>query len=215
MLNQQIAALRKDYIQASLNEEDVAPSPFSQFDKWWKDAEKSEIDEMNAMTLTTSTVDGRPSARIVLLKSYDEEGFMFFTNYESRKGQELAENPHVCLLFFWKELERQVRIEGTVSKASAVESDQYYNSRPLGNRIGAIASPQSKVIPDRRFLEQQVERVTNEFKDKEPVRPEYWGGYIVRPTLIEFWQGRSSRLHDRIVYTITPEGNWTIARLAP
>lgn len=215
MLNQQIAALRKDYIQASLNEEDVAPSPFSQFDKWWKDAEKSEIDEMNAMTLTTSTVDGRPSARIVLLKSYDEEGFMFFTNYESRKGQELAENPHVCLLFFWKELERQVRIEGTVSKASAAESDQYYNSRPLGSRIGAIASPQSKVIPDRLFLEQQVERVTNEFKDKEPVRPEYWGGYIVRPTLIEFWQGRSSRLHDRIVYTITPEGNWTIARLAP
>ncbi|GEP93064.1 Pyridoxamine 5'-phosphate oxidase [Chitinophaga terrae (ex Kim and Jung 2007)] len=215
MLNQQIAALRKDYIQASLNEEDVAPSPFSQFDKWWKDAEKSEIDEMNAMTLTTSTVDGRPSARIVLLKSYDEEGFMFFTNYESRKGQELAENPHVCLLFFWKELERQVRIEGTVSKASAAESDQYYNSRPLGSRIGAIASPQSKVIPDRLFLEQQVERVTNEFKDREPVRPEYWGGYIVRPTLIEFWQGRSSRLHDRIVYTITPEGNWTIARLAP
>lgn len=215
MLNQQIAALRKDYIQASLNEEDVAPSPFSQFDKWWKDAEKSEIDEMNAMTLTTSTVDGRPSARIVLLKSYDEEGFMFFTNYESRKGQELAENPHVCLLFFWKELERQVRIEGTVSKASAAESDQYYNSRPLGSRIGAIASPQSKVIPDRLFLEQQVERVTNEFKDREPVRPEYWGGYIVRPTLLEFWQGRSSRLHDRIVYTITPEGNWTIARLAP
>lgn len=215
MLNQQIAALRKDYIQASLNEGDVAPSPFSQFDKWWKDAEKSEIDEMNAMTLTTSTVDGRPSARIVLLKSYDEEGFMFFTNYESRKGQELAENPHVCLLFFWKELERQVRIEGTVSKASAAESDQYYNSRPLGSRIGAIASPQSKVIPDRHFLEQQVERVTNEFKDREPVRPEYWGGYIVRPTLIEFWQGRSSRLHDRIVYTITPEGNWTIARLAP
>ncbi|RFS23548.1 pyridoxamine 5'-phosphate oxidase [Chitinophaga silvatica] len=215
MLNQQIAALRTDYMQASLNESDVATTPLGQFDRWWKDAEKSEIDELNAMTLATSTPAGHPTARIVLLKSFDEEGFMFFTNYESRKGLELAVNPNVCLLFFWKELERQVRIEGTVSKAPAAISNEYYDSRPIGSRIGAIASPQSKVIPNREFLEEQVTRITETYKDNTPVRPDYWGGYIVKPQAVEFWQGRSSRLHDRILYTITPEGNWRIERLAP
>ena len=215
MLNQQIAAIRTDYMQASLEESDVAATPLAQFGKWWDDAEKSEIVEMNAMTLATSTANGHPSARIVLLKSFDEEGFMFFTNYESRKGQELAVNPHVSLLFFWKELERQVRIEGTVSKVAADISSEYYNSRPIGSRIGAIASPQSKVIPDRHFLEEQVARIGETYKEKAPVRPDYWGGYIVKPQLVEFWQGRSSRLHDRIVYIITPEGNWKIERLAP
>lgn len=215
MLNQKIADLRKDYKLASLDESEVAPYPLSQFGKWWQDAIHSEIEEPNAMTLATSTPDGRPSARIVLLKSFDEEGFLFFTNYESRKGQELAANPHVTLLFFWRELERQVRIEGTVSKAPMAVSNEYYNSRPLGSRIGAIASPQSKVIPDRSFLEEQVDQVASKYKEEAPQRPDYWGGYLVKPQVIEFWQGRSSRLHDRILYTLTAEGSWKIERLAP
>ncbi|WP_211092251.1 pyridoxamine 5'-phosphate oxidase [Chitinophaga eiseniae] len=215
MLNQKIADLRKDYKLASLDESEVAPYPLSQFGKWWQDAIHSEIEEPNAMTLATSTPDGHPSARIVLLKSFDEEGFLFFTNYESRKGQELAANPHVTLLFFWRELERQVRIEGTVSKAPMAVSNEYYNSRPLGSRIGAIASPQSKVIPDRSFLEEQVDQVASKYKQEAPQRPDYWGGYLVKPQVIEFWQGRSSRLHDRILYTLTAEGSWKIERLAP
>jgi pyridoxamine 5'-phosphate oxidase len=215
MLNQKIADLRKDYKLASLDESEVAAHPLPQFEKWWQDAVNSEIDEANAMTLATSTPDGRPSARIVLLKSFDENGFLFFTNYESRKGQELAENPQVTLLFFWRELQRQVRIEGTVSKAPASISNEYYNSRPLGSRIGAIASPQSKVIPGRSFLEEQVALVSGKYKQEEPQRPDYWGGYVVKPQAVEFWQGRSSRLHDRILYTLTPGGTWEIARLAP
>ncbi|TWF44539.1 pyridoxamine 5'-phosphate oxidase [Chitinophaga polysaccharea] len=215
MLNQKIADLRKDYRLASLDESEVASYPLSQFDKWWKDAIHSEIEEPNAMTLATSTPDGHPSARIVLLKSFDEEGFLFFTNYESRKGQELAANPHVTLLFFWRELERQIRIEGTVSKAPMAVSNEYYNSRPLGSRIGAIASPQSKVIPDRSFLEEQVDQVASKYKQEDPQRPDYWGGYLVKPQVIEFWQGRSNRLHDRILYTLTTEGSWKIERLAP
>jgi pyridoxamine 5'-phosphate oxidase len=197
MLNQKVADLRKDYRLASLDESDVAPHPLLQFEKWWQDATSSEIDEPNAMTLATSTPDGHPSARIVLLKSFDKEGFLFFTNYESRKGQELAQNPHVTLLFFWRELERQVRIEGTVMKAPVNISNEYYNSRPLSSRIGAIASPQSKVIPDRSFLEEQVDQVAMKYKQETPERPDYWGGYVVMPRVIEFWQGRSSRLHDR------------------
>lgn len=215
MLNQKIADLRKDYKLASLDESEVADYPLPQFKKWWQDAVNSEIDEANAMTLATSTPDGRPSARIVLLKSFDEDGFLFFTNYESRKGQELAENPHVTLLFFWRELQRQVRIEGTVSKAPASVSNEYYNSRPLGSRIGAIASPQSKLIPGRSFLEEQVARVSGKYKQEAPQRPDYWGGYVVKPQAVEFWQGRSSRLHDRILYSLTPAGTWKIARLAP
>ncbi|MCW3462272.1 pyridoxamine 5'-phosphate oxidase [Chitinophaga nivalis] len=215
MLNQKVADLRKDYIMASLDESDVASDPLQQFGKWWQDAISGEIDEANAMTLATSTPDGRPSARIVLLKSFDEEGFLFFTNYESRKGQELALNPHVTLLFFWRELERQVRIEGTVSKASAGISNEYYNSRPIGSRVGAIASPQSKVIPDRSFLEQQVSLVAAKYETAVPERPDYWGGYVVKPAVVEFWQGRSSRLHDRILYTLTAAGDWNIERLAP
>ncbi|MBO9731927.1 MAG: pyridoxamine 5'-phosphate oxidase [Chitinophaga sp.] len=215
MLNQKIADLRKDYKLASLDESDIAPYPLAQFGKWWQEAIDSEIDESNAMTLATSTPDGRPSARIVLLKSFDEEGFLFFTNYESRKGQELAQNPHVTLLFFWRELERQVRIEGTVSKAPASISNEYYNTRPLGSRIGAIASPQSKVIPGRSFLDEQVDQVAAKYAHTAPQRPDYWGGYIVKPQAIEFWQGRSSRLHDRILYSLAPDGSWTTARLAP
>lgn len=215
MLNQKIADLRKDYQLASLDESEVAPYPLPQFGKWWDDAMNSEIDEANAMTLATSTPDGRPSARIVLLKSFDDDGFLFFTNYESRKGQELAQNPHVTLLFFWRELQRQVRIEGTVSKAPVSVSNEYYDSRPVGSRIGAIASPQSKVIPGRSFLEEQVGQVAAKYQQEAPQRPDYWGGYVMKPQAMEFWQGRSSRLHDRILYTLQPEGSWKIERLAP
>jgi pyridoxamine 5'-phosphate oxidase len=215
MLNQKIADLRKDYQLASLDEKEVAVDPFQQFEQWWQQATSGELDEPNAMTLATSTDTGHPSARIVLLKSFDEEGFVFFTNYESRKAQEMAANPHVSLLFFWRELQRQVRIDGTVSKVSPEISTEYYNSRPLGSRIGAIASPQSMVIADRSFLEEQVKIVAEKYVLQAPPRPEYWGGYVVKPTAVEFWQGRSSRLHDRILYSLTGEGAWTTARLAP
>ncbi|MBV7528829.1 pyridoxamine 5'-phosphate oxidase [Chitinophaga sp. sic0106] len=215
MLNQKIADLRKDYIMASLDEHDVAKAPLQQFSRWWNDATTGEVEEANAMTLATSTPDGHPSARIVLLKSFDEEGFLFFTNYDSQKGEEMAANPNVSLLFFWRELERQVRIVGTVSKAPAAVSDAYYNSRPEGSRIGAIASPQSRVISDRSVLEGEVARLMEKYAGNTPVRPEYWGGYVVKPTVLEFWQGRSSRLHDRIRYTLQADNSWKIERLAP
>ena len=215
MINQKIADLRQDYRRSTLSEQDVAADPLQQFGRWWQDAIQSELEEPNAMTLATSTPEGRPSARIVLLKSYDEEGFLFFTNYESRKGHEMAANPYVTLLFFWKELERQVRIEGTVSKALPEVSDAYFNSRPLGSRIGAIASPQSEVIPGRGFLEGRVKTLETEVEKAVPQRPEHWGGYVVKPELVEFWQGRSSRLHDRLRYTLEAGHRWKIERLAP
>lgn len=211
MINQKIADLRLDYKLATLNEQDVATDPVQQFERWWLEVIQSSLEEPNAMTLATSTPDGKPSARIVLLKSFDENGFLFFTNYESRKGHELAANPQVTLLFFWKELERQVRIEGTVSKAEAGISDEYFRSRPVGSQMGAIASPQSQVIPGRAFLEDKVKALEGQTLQ----RPEYWGGYLVKPLQVEFWQGRSSRLHDRLLYTLGEDGNWGIGRLAP
>jgi pyridoxamine 5'-phosphate oxidase len=214
MLNKQVADLRKDYRLASLDEQDVSTDPLAQFEHWWKDATTSEVDEANAMTLATSTPDGYPSARIVLLKSFDADGFVFFTNYESRKGQEMAANPKVSLLFFWRELERQIRIDGVVSKVSAEMSDEYYNSRPPGSRLSAIVSPQSRVVPHRSFLEEQVKILAEKYVLSAPERPEYWGGYVVKPVKMEFWQGRSNRLHDRLLYT--QEGSeWKIDRLAP
>jgi pyridoxamine 5'-phosphate oxidase len=215
MFNKEVAALRKDYRLASLDETEVEKHPLQQFEKWWHDATSSQIEEPNAMTLATSTPEGRPSSRIVLLKSFDKDGFTFFTNYESRKGREMETNPQVSLLFFWKELERQVRIDGVVSKAAADVSNEYYNSRPMGSRIGAIASPQSRVIPHRNFLEEQVNIIAAKYVLDAPVRPAYWGGYVVKPLLVEFWQGRSNRLHDRIQYTLTENGEWKIERLAP
>jgi pyridoxamine 5'-phosphate oxidase len=209
-----IAAIRRDYSLRTLGENDVAKDPFLQFSKWWDEALASEIEEVNAMTLATATKTGLPSARIVLLKSFDENGFVFFTNYTSRKGSQLESNPQAALVFFWKELERQVRIEGTVEKTEAEESDTYFLSRPAGSRLGAWASPQSKVIADRRQLEENVARYTREFGADIP-RPAFWGGYLVRPSGIEFWQGRSNRLHDRIHYRKTEDGNWVIERLAP
>jgi pyridoxamine 5'-phosphate oxidase len=209
-----LADIRTDYKLHSLDEADVAADPFVQFGKWWEDAVNSKIEEINAMTLATATADGIPSARIVLLKGFDERGFVFYTNYDSHKGRELAANNRAALVFFWKELERQVRIEGTVVKTSAEESKEYFDSRPAGSRIGALASPQSKIISNRAALDTKYSEMQAAYQHKEIPLPSYWGGYIVQPNLFEFWQGRSSRLHDRIQYQLT-DGAWKIARLAP
>lgn len=213
-MNKNIADIRKDYSLHSLDEHDVATNAIEQFVRWWNEAVSSEVAEVNAMTLATATKEGKPSARIVLLKDFNENGFVFFTNYESNKGKILAENPYAALTFFWKEIERQVRIEGTVEKVDAAESDAYFFSRPEGSRIGAWASPQSSVIENRTVLEKNVAFYTNEFKNSI-TRPPHWGGYRVIPLKIEFWQGRRSRLHDRILYTKTAEGSWKAERLAP
>ncbi len=210
-----IADIRKDYKLKELLETEVASDPFAQFAVWWQEATASEIDEVNAMTLATATNDGLPDARIVLLKGFDEKGFVFYTNYESAKGKALAANPNACLVFFWKELERQVRIYGTVEKVSAEMSDAYFNSRPLGSRIGALVSNQSNVIENRTVLEQKTEQLTKLAETEQITRPDHWGGYIVIPNSIEFWQGRSSRLHDRLKYTKQKQNNWRIERLAP
>ncbi|MFM2361154.1 MAG: hypothetical protein RLZZ316_56 [Bacteroidota bacterium] len=210
-----IANIRKDYRLKTLSEADVQANPFAQFGLWWQEALSAAIEEVNAMTLSTASADGVPAGRIVLLKGYDEKGFVFFTNYESFKGSQLAENPRASLLFFWKELERQVRITGISQQLSAAENDEYYNSRPVGSRIGAWASPQSQVIDNRQWLETRVATLTKEYEGKEIARPQHWGGYRVKPVSIEFWQGRSSRLHDRIQYTLQPNGLWAIERLAP
>lgn len=210
-----IADIRKDYSQKMLQESDVQASAMEQFKTWWAEAVESAIEEVNAMTLATATAQGRPSARVVLLKGFDENGFVFFTNYHSSKAQEIEENPWVSLVFFWKELERQVRIEGSIQKIPAKDSDAYFHSRPVESRIGAWASPQSKVIASRNVIEDNVVELQKSFAGKEIDRPPHWGGYIVHPMLIEFWQGRSSRLHDRIQYTLNEEGQWEINRLAP
>jgi pyridoxamine 5'-phosphate oxidase len=209
-----IADIRQDYKMNALAETDLTANPIDQFTKWWNDAVASKIEEVNAMTLATVNKAGKPSARIVLLKGMSEDGFEFFTNYESHKAIDMAENNQVALVFFWKELERQIRIEGTVKKISSEKSDIYFNSRPEGTRIGAWASPQSKIISEREILEEYVEETKKKFENKKIERPNFWGGYIVKPSLIEFWQGRSSRLHDRIEYFIENE-EWNIRRLAP
>lgn len=209
-----IASIRKDYQLKSLTETEVQRDAIEQFSTWWNEALRAEIDEVNAMALSTTRPDGRPSARIVLLKGFDNEGFVFFTNYESEKGIHLAQTPYASLVFFWKELERQVRIEGPCAKVSEKESDDYFNSRPLGSRIGAWVSPQSRKIESRDVLERRTEEIQQQFKLCEVPRPVHWGGYRVVPETLEFWQGRSNRLHDRILYT--KKGNeWEITRLAP
>jgi len=210
-----LAELRKNYSLGSMDVADVDRNPFRQFDAWFAQAVDAKLPEPNTMTLATVDSRGRPSARIVLIKGVDERGFMFFTNYESRKGRELADNPHASLLFYWIELERQVRIEGTVVKASPAESDQYYESRPLGSRIGAWASEQSQAIESRTVLESREKEISAKYGEHPP-RPPHWGGYRLIPDAIEFWQGRPSRLHDRLLYTRAVEGgDWQIARLSP
>jgi pyridoxamine 5'-phosphate oxidase len=213
-MNEAIAGIRKDYKLKSLLEADVKKDPVTQFSVWWDEAVKSDIAEVNAMTLATCSANGRPSARIVLLKGFTNEGFIFYTNYESNKGKELANNPYAALVFFWKELERQVRIEGTVKKISEAESDRYFQSRPTGSKIGAWASAQSSTVANREAIEESYLNYSNKFYSNYIPRPPYWGGYIVEPEKIEFWQGRSSRLHDRILYTKHIQ-EWKIERLSP
>lgn len=202
---------RKNYNKAELLEEDVYTSPFLQFKKWFSEAQKSDILEANAMVLATATSDGKPSARVVLLKEVTEDGFVFYTNYNSRKGKELLGNPQAQLLFFWDLLERQVRVEGFVKKVSKSESERYFNSRPEESRIGAIASPQSQIVPDRDFLDERFETIREK---GDLTMPEHWGGFVLEPVYFEFWQGRHSRLHDRVFYE-KKNGNWENGRLAP
>ncbi|MFJ4288975.1 pyridoxamine 5'-phosphate oxidase [Cupriavidus sp. NPDC089707] len=210
----QLADLRRTYVLGSLSETDVAPDPMSQFKRWFDEAVTAKLPEPNAMTLATVGADGQPSARIVLLKGIDDRGFTFFTNYESRKGLDLAANPRAALLFHWVQLERQVRVEGIVEKVADDESDAYFASRPLGSRVGAWASEQSREVPGRNVLEQRELEYRSKFGDNPP-RPPHWGGYRLVPTALEFWQGRPSRLHDRIVYRVHPGGAWQIVRLSP
>jgi len=207
--------LRQEYRLEKLSENEVAKSPVLQFNKWFKEALAANLHEPNAMTLATTSIDRKPSARIVLLKGFDEKGFVFFSNYLSAKGKEIAKNPVVALVFYWGELERQVRIEGTVEKLSKEESDRYFQSRPKESQIGALVSQQSQVIPNRTDLENKWAEAQSHFADKIVPKPAYWGGYLVKPTLVEFWQGRQSRLHDRIVYKKADKQTWKISRLAP
>jgi len=215
---QPISDIRKEYKLKELSDVVALPDPIRQFDLWWNEALSSHIDEANAMTLATVSPEGLPDGRIVLLKGYDAKGFVFFSNYESAKGKDLAAHPQACLVFFWKELERQVRISGHVERVSPEESDAYYHSRPAGSQIGAWASPQSQVIWSRQVLEENVREYTERFGEGVIPRPPHWGGYRVVPGALEFWQGRPSRLHDRLLYTYQegPSGpHWAIQRLAP
>ena len=210
-----IAGIRQEYSQKSLLEESVDPDPVRQFGQWWEEAIVSQIGEVNAMTLATASPDGLPSARIVLLKAFSPEGFVFYTNYDSYKGRQLAENPRACLVFFWKELERQVRVTGVVQQVTPAESDAYFHSRPAGSQAGAAVSPQSTVIENREWLEKKYGEFERQTAGEMIQRPSHWGGYIVKPVVVEFWQGRPSRLHDRLQYTLQENGGWKIERLAP
>jgi pyridoxamine 5'-phosphate oxidase len=213
-IGERVADLRKDYGQARLDESDVADDPIVQFTRWFEEALKAEVNEPNAMSLATVGPDGRPTSRIVLVKQFDERGFTWYTNYASQKGKQLESKPFAALLFFWSELERQVRIEGRVERTSADESDKYFNSRPLKSRLSAIASEQSEPIANRAALEQHYEEVARQYGETPP-RPQHWGGFRLVPERIEFWQGRRSRFHDRIVYTRQEDGHWTRQRLQP
>lgn len=211
-----IADIRTQYAQKKLCEEDALPNAINQFQVWWNEALVAELTEVNAMTLATAYADGTPDARIVLLKDFSKDGFVFFTNYESHKGKELSQNPQACLLFFWKELERQVRIKGSVTKISKKDSEQYFFSRPIGSQLGAIASNQSEVLQNREQLEEKLNKIKDEVEaGKKIEKPEYWGGYIVKPLSIEFWQGRPNRLHDRLRYTLNENEAWLMERLSP
>lgn len=213
-----IEQLREDYSRGTLEEHSVLADPMQQFEKWFKEAVEAQIHEPNAMTLATATPKGIPSARIVLLKGLDERGFIFYTNYESKKGSEIKENPHVSLTFFWPELARQVRIDGLADKISKRESQEYFNNRPHGSRLGAMASNQSKVIESRETIENKYQELSEKFNESDKIEvPDFWGGFLVSPYRIEFWQGRSNRLHDRLRYTlqhISPKA-WQIERLSP
>jgi pyridoxamine 5'-phosphate oxidase len=215
MTSPTVADLRRDYARARLDEADVSHDPMVEFARWFAEAEDAQVLEPNAMTLATAGPDGTPAARIVLLKGFDERGFVFFTDYRSRKGEELAANPRAALVFYWGELERQVRITGPVTRTSGEESETYFRSRPLGSRRGAWVSHQSRVIPSRAVLEDDLREVEARFPGDDVPLPPHWGGYRVAPVTIEFWQGRPSRLHDRIRYHREPSGRWAVERLSP
>jgi pyridoxamine 5'-phosphate oxidase len=215
MIDKSIADLRKDYTLKDLNENEIDKNPFIQFKIWFNQSVAAQLPEPNAMTLATCTPDGKPSARMVLLKDIDERGFVLFTNYKSQKGQEISVNPQAALVFWWAELERQVRIVGTVEKISSAQSDSYFEVRPPFSRLGAWASNQSEVIANRDVLEAQLIEFQRQYENQEVPRPPHWGGFRVIPQEIEFWQGRSSRLHDRLRYTLIDNGNWKIERLSP
>ena len=207
--------LRREYTDAGLDEQDLDTNPFKQFEKWFQEVIDAEIDLPDAMTLATATKDGVPSGRIVLLRGLDERGFVFYTDYESQKGKELAENPNAALVFYWRELDRQVRITGRVSKVSRENSNNYFQSRPVGSRLAALASRQSEVIPDRKVLEERFEQLAAQYQDTEIPLPSDWGGYRLSPNTVEFWSGRPSRLHDRLRYTRQSNDDWRIERISP
>jgi pyridoxamine 5'-phosphate oxidase len=209
-----LTAIRREYERAGLSESELAADPVEQFRLWLGQVQAVDPIEFTAVTLATADREGRPSARVVLLKGVDERGFVFYTNYESRKARELAENPRAALVFYWAVLDRQVRVEGTVERTTREESEEYFASRPLGSRLGAWASPQSRVIEDREDLERRVREAGARFGEEVPL-PESWGGFRLRHEVVELWQGRLSRLHDRLCYVRLPEGGWRIERLAP
>jgi pyridoxamine 5'-phosphate oxidase len=211
-----VARLRKEYTLHGLHRKDLLPNPIQQFKAWFEESVRTAGDrEPNAMTLATADREARPAARVVLLKGFDARGFVFFTNYESRKGRDLGENPRAALNFHWPWLERQIQIEGNATKVSRDESQAYFDKRPLKSRLSAIISPQSNPVSSRAELEQRFEQVSAQYADRNPPVPEFWGGYRVAPERMEFWQGRENRLHDRFLYTITIDGSWRIERLGP
>jgi pyridoxamine 5'-phosphate oxidase len=215
MKPEQLFLIRKEYCMNSLNEEDVTDSPIAQFKHWWKDAEESQVPEFNAMSLASTGKDGMADARTVLLKAFDERGFVFFTNYNSVKSEQLEYNNKCCLLFYWKELERQVRINGIAEKVTLAESIEYFNSRPAESQLGAWASPQSMVVAGKSWLKETFQYYSERFKHGKIPKPPHWGGYRIVPVRIEFWQGRPGRMHDRILYSQTASKKWEIKRLAP
>lgn len=214
-MSKSIAELRHEYALGALRESDVDPDPIKQFERWLREAMKAQLPEPNAMTLATADRTGRPYARVVLLKDCDADGFVFFTNYQSDKGRQLADNPHAALVFLWLELERQVRIEGTVSKIPIADSEAYFQTRPRESRLGSLASRQSQVVASREILDKRFQQLAGQYPDDNIPMPNNWGGYRVRPAMLEFWQGRHGRMHDRLRYRLQRDGSWLLERLEP